>query len=78
MEYLGITITWGNTIFDDNTIRKMITTKYSDLKSFKKAWLNLSHCNDDINRQAKLDTLSIESSEYVSCEEYFKYMEEEE
>ena len=77
MEYLGITITWGCTIFDDNTIRKTITTKYSDLKSLREAWENLNLSNNDINRQAKLNSLSIETNEYVSSEEYFKHMEEE-
>ena len=78
MEYLGITITWGGTIFDDNTIRKTITTKYSDLKSLREAWQNLNVSNNELDRQAKVFSLSIETSEYVSSEEYFKHMEEEE
>lgn len=80
MEYLGIKITWGCTIYNDDTISKTVTTQYEDLKSVRQAWENLKDDsgNGDVDRRVRLLSLSIETKKFVPSEEYFKYMEEEE
>jgi len=78
MEYLGITITWGCTIYNDDTISKTVTTKYKDLKSVRQAWENLKDASGEVDRRVRLLSLSIETKKFVPSEEYFKHMEEEE
>jgi hypothetical protein len=77
MDYLGIEIEWGNTIFDDNTIEKTIITRYEDLKSLEKAWALLQQSpTQGITRKARLLSLTIKTSQFVPSEEYFKFLKE--
>lgn len=78
MEYLGIEIEWGCTIYSDNTISKKVITRYEDLKSLRQSWEKMCNLSDEIDRKVRLLSLSIETTKFVPSEEYFKHMEEEE
>ena len=77
MEDEFITIKWGNTIHDDNTIMKRIIYTFDTINGLRDAWANRNRLTS-CTYEANLDKLTIECREWTNADEYFATLEEEE
>tara|TARA_R100001463_G_scaffold15626_16_gene40744 strand:+ start:2028 stop:2255 length:228 start_codon:yes stop_codon:yes gene_type:complete len=71
MSFLNLTIIWGTTIHNDNTISKTLVTTYSSIEELKKSW-NKRIIGCGVKYTADVQSLSISAKQYVSADEYFK------
>lgn len=71
------TVKWGNTIFNDGTVAKRVVIKYDTITKFRNAWENRNRLTP-ATYEADIETLTIECREYVSADEYFTSVGEEE
>lgn len=77
MEDEFITIKWGNTIHNDNTIMKRTIYKFDTINGLRSAWDNRNRLSD-CEYEANTDELTITAREWANADEYFATLEEEE
>jgi len=77
MEDDFITIEWGNTIHNDNTIHKRTIYQFDTINGFRTAWENRNRLAD-CEYEANTKELTITAREWVNVDEYFAMLEEEE